>query len=916
MRFIDPLWGLLFIPLVIGLVLSWKRVHGMVPVRKGIAFGFRFLLLGSLIVALMGPQAVRPNKGLTTIFVLDRSDSVSDVDRKKQVNFVNDAMGAMGEEDRIGVVAFGKSPVMEASPGGRRPFANVESVIDGSASDLAASLRLAMASFPSGKSRRIVVLSDGNETKGDALGAIESIAAEGVSVDFVPMGLEKGRAEAAILELQAPSEQSADQPFEIRAVVESSEAQTGHLVVERNGEPVSQVPVSIPEGTSTIVVNQKLEDAGFFRYRAYLKVPNDSDNRNNLGAAFVAVKGRPKVLLVQGDPSKQELARALSEQGITVQLGGASAMPVRAEDLQQYDALILNDFNASLTSEVQMKMVRNAVRDSGIGFMMVGGEDSFLPGGWFGTPVAEALPVDLNIRQRKVFPNTAVMIIVDTSGSMSMSVGGTTKLKLAASAAVLTTQLLGPSDRLGVAGSGSNIDYVAPISELKDKDSVVAKVRTLKDGGGGIYAEPSVRFAQDKLGAENTRVKHFILVADGSDCDQYGTSLAMAAAMKADKITISTVAIGDGKDVPYLKNLAAIGGGRHYLVEDAKKLPQIFTQDVSLMSRSAIEEGAFIPKIMGGDDVTRGISEFPALMAYCLTEGRPLARVSMRTHKDDPLYASWQYGLGKSLAFTSDAQNRWAHEWIQWGGFGQFWAQAVRSLTRKAALNNYDLQVTPEGGRGKIELNARDRSGNPLAMNSIEVRVSDPEGNSKKTTLTQEAPGVFTGNFEASDVGSYIVSVVEPTASGESRVAANGFSIPYPPEYRSSRTNLPLLEGMASVSGGEKLEEAKDAMRAIALPGESISDLWRLFLWIALGLLPLDVLVRRVVVPLPKFGRKREEEEEVVAKVAVKKPDGTTERVVVQKVKRSKKKAESNEPISAAGSLLAAKKKKREQDEE
>jgi Ca-activated chloride channel homolog len=219
--------------------------------------------------------------------------------------------------------------------------------------------------------------------------------------------------------------------------------------------------------------------------------------------------------------------------------------------------------------------------------------------------------------------------------------------------------------------------------------------------------------------------------------------------------------------------------------------------------------------------------------------------------------------------------------------------------------------VTPDGGKGKISLLARDRSGNPLAASSIEVRVSDPEGNSQKATLNQEAPGVFSGNFDASNVGSYIVSVVEPTATGEARVAANGFSIPYPPEYRSSRPNLPLLEGLASVSGGEKLTDGRSAMRPIANTGDSITDLWRLFLWIALGLLPLDVLMRRVVVPLPKFGRREVEEEDVVAKVADRAVPGEKR----PKVKRAKrKKVVSEEPISTAGSLLAAKKKRKDSD--
>lgn len=916
MRFLEPLYGLLLIPLIVGLVITWPRVHGMTKGRKLVSFILRGLLFASLVVALMGPQAVQQNKGLTTIFVVDRSDSVSEADRKLSLDFVNQAVASMGENDQIGLVAFGSQPVMEASPGGRRGFSKIESVIEASASNLAAALRLAMASFPAGKGRRIVVLSDGNETQGDALGAVESIAAEGVAVDIVPLGSDAVKAEATVLDLQAPSEQSADQPFELRAIVDSTVAQSGQLVIERNGTAVAQVPVSIPAGTSAIVVNQEIKSAGFYRYRAYLQVAQDSDNRNNLGAAFVAVKGRPKVLMVQGNPAKRELAAALAEQGVTVELGGAGSMPIKAEDLQAYDAVILNDFNASLTSELQMKMVRNAIRDSGIGFLMVGGEDSFLPGGWYGTPVAEALPVDLNVRQRKVFPSTSVLIVVDTSGSMMEDVGGQTKLQIAANAAVLSVDLLGRNDRLGVAGSGNMFEMIAPIQPLIDKGAVKSQVKKLAPGGGGIFAEPSVIAAEKALKNENSRVRHFILVADGADCDQHGISLAVSSRMKTDKITTSTVAIGEGKDVEFLRQMAAVGGGRFYLVKDASKLPQIFTQDVSLMSRSAIEEGVFVPKVMAGEEAARGIDGFPALKAYCLTDARPLARVGMRTGKDDPLLATWQYGLGKSMAFTSDAQNRWASEWMSWGDFGKFWAQAVRSLTRKSALNNYDLQVTPEGGKGRIDLKATDRSGNPLNLSTIEVRVSDPEGNSQKATLTQEAPGVFSGAFAAEDVGSYIVSVVEPTATGETRVAANGFSIPYPPEYRSSRPNLPLLEGIASQSGGLKLSKASEALRPLAIRGESVSDLWRTFLFIALFLLPLDVLVRRVVVPLPKFGRRTVEEEQPIRAEARQPQTQNEPKQKVARARKQKKAAPSNEPISTAGSLLAAKKKRQSEEDD
>ncbi len=934
MRFVEPLYGLLFLPLGAALFLSWRYVAGMTLARKRVAFAIRAVVATLLVLALMGPQSVRPNTGLATVFVVDRSDSVSDADKARSEKFVQEAIEGLGPDDLAGVVTFGSQPMIESVPGGKRSVSTIASKTEGSGSQLAAAMRLAAAIFPEGKSRRIVVLSDGNETSGDAIEAVQTLAMDKVQVDFLPLGGEQERAEATILDMQAPSARSADEPFELRMVVESSVAQDGTIVIDRDGTVVSRVPVKLDEGKNSVVISQKLTDPGFFRYRATLEVGQDTDNRNNLGAAFVAVKGKPKVLVVQGDTSRTELARALQEQGISVELAGPGGAMTRPEDFQPFDAVVFNDFNASLMTERQMGIVRAAVRDTGVGFMMVGGENSFLPGGWYGTPVADVLPVDLNVRQRKSFPSTTVMIVVDTSGSMSMVEDGVVKLDLAAMAAVRTAELLSANDRIGVAGSTDFFDLVAPIQKLTDKERVIAQIKRLAPGGGGIYAESSVNYAKQMLEADDSKVRHFILLADGADCDQYGASLALAADMRAKKITTTAVAIGDGKDVPFLKQLAAVGGGRFYLADKASKLPQIFTQDVSLMSRSAIEEGAFVPKSIAGEEVLRGIDSVPPLLAYCISDARPLAKVGMVTEKDDPLLATWQYGLGTSMAFTSDAQNRWARQWVNWEGFGQFWSQAVRALSRKSTLNNYSLEVEPSGGKGRISLLATDAGGNPVTAPELTVRVSSPSGEAEDVSLIQDAPGQFSGEFDADELGSYIVSVTEPGSAGETRVASSGFAIPYPPEYRQYRTNMPLLSQMAETSGGKEISDPKEALRAIANPGTSVTDLWTWFLLAAALVFPLDVAMRRIALPLPEmlaavrrfFTREARPREETTmgrlssAKQKVRRAEGDTEvrPTVAAPVKASEKRESvSSGPDdggSAASKLLAAKRKRRGED--
>lgn len=849
MRFLEPGWAILFLPAAAALIWSWRHVYGMSRPRKAAAFVIRGLLASFLILALMGPQAQRPNQGVAVMFLLDASDSVSDQDRAAAQKYVQDALGKLRPEDVGGVILFGRQPVMESAPGGRRGFAKPAAKIDGSASDLAAAIRLASASFPEGKGRRIVILSDGNETLGDSSQAVEMAALDGVEVDVRTLGVQALRPEVTALDLEAPSERRGDEPFDLRLLVDSSVEQNATIVLDRDGLVVSRSQVRLPQGRTSVALSQRLPVAGFYRYRATVEPELDGDRRNNIGAAFVAVRGKPRILVLQGPRVKNELGKTLQEQGLQVDVYGPEGIPSRPEELQAYDAVILNDFNAALMAPAQMQLIQTAVRDSGLGLAMIGGEDSFLPGGWYGTPVADALPVDLNIRQRRSFPSTSVLVMVDASGSMAAIEDGEPKIRLAAKAAEQTAQLLAPQDRLGVAGSTDGIEFVAPMQELRDRPGVIAQIRRLSVGGGGIYAEPTIERARQVLEGEESKVRHFILLADGADVDTYGRSLSIIQDMRQKKITTSVIAIGDGKDVPFLRQVAAAGGGNFYLAKSASRLPAIFTQDVAVMSRSAIEDGVFVPKALAGEELVRGLGQLPALYAYNVTDSRPLARTGLKSHKDDPVLAVWQYGLGTSLAFTSDAQARWASQWVPWGGFGPFWAQAVRAVTRRGTQNQYSVTVAQREGRGVVSIDARDKAGQPLGAAPDKVVVALPDGTSQEIPVVQQGPGQFSGSFPARQLGSYIVSVAEEGAGGPTRVSSTGFSVPYPPEYRSYRANTSLMERLSSAADGQLNPSVEQVLRPLADPGATIQDLWMWLVFAAMLLLPLDIANRRIALP-------------------------------------------------------------------
>ena len=850
MRFTDPLWLLLFLPLAAGLAWSWQRIHGIARPRKVLAFLVRACLAGAMILALSGPQSYRPHRGVATIFVVDRSDSVDSAGKERALATINESLGKMGVDDVSGVLVAGSEARMEVAVGRMQSINAIRTKVDPGSTDLSAAVRLASANFPDGKAKRIVLLSDGNETAGDLMGAAQAASADGIEIDFVPLGAER-KQEALVVAVEAPDQARLDQPISVRAVIESNVEQTVLLDLDRDGKVVKSMETRLRPGRNSVLMQDKPPSTGFQRYRIMLRADRDEDVRNNIGSAFVNVKGRPKVLVLQEDPADRTLASAIQGRGIDVQVLGPGNAPVRPESYQAYDAIVLNDFNAQSFISRQQDQIQAVVRDSGMGFAMVGGENSFLPGGYYGSSIAEILPVDLDVRERKDFPSTSIAIIVDCSGSMGMIEDGQQKIRLAAQAAEQTINLMGQNDRVAVAGSSDGVEFLVPFMPLGDKQAAIAGARRLAVSGGGIYIRPSIERAEEELNKETSKVRHFILLADGNDSTDQEGAIAIASRMRMNKITTTVVAIGNGSDVPFLKSLAAAGGGRFYLASKASQLPAIFTQDASLVSRSAIEEGAFVPKIVGDDEIINGIDGMPPLLAYCLTDSRPLARTILRTHKDDPLLAKWQYGLGTSLAFTSDAKSRWASRWVNWGGYDAFWSQAIRAIVRRGTDNRYQATASLEAGKGKLQIKSFDRLGNPVPADAV-VKMTGPSGSQIEVPIVAEAPGVYGGEFSATEVGSYIVTVAEPGA-GAARVTTTGFNVPYPPEYRATKPNLPLLNAVAEGTNGRDLKQPALAFRPAIDPGASISDLWWMFVGIALFMLPVDIAIRRIALPISEM---------------------------------------------------------------
>ncbi len=855
MRFTNP-WWLLLLPLLWGgLWWTGRWLLGMSPSRKRLVLALRALITLLLVFALAGVQAVQKHRRVCTIFVVDASDSVSEGERERTRQFIAQSLQHARFDDLTGIVVFGREPMVEIAPTKLQTLPNFTAAPDRAATDVAAALRLAMGLFPEGYSRRIVLFSDGNETHGDATSVAEVARTEGVTIDVVPLQTVEKKREVLVADALLPTEVKVGQPFLARLVIEATTVASGVLRVDKDGVPVKEVPVNLSAGKNTVAISLRVDQPGISRLRFFLDTVPDTDPRNNIGLGLVTVRGKPKVLLAEGEPDPTgALAKVLRANDIEVVR--ETTLPSRPEEWQQFDAIVFSDFPAWAMSDQQMRLLRSAVRDTGIGFLMIGGEQSFLPGGYYGTPVAEVLPVDLDVRQRKVYPAATVVIIMDTSGSMGVMEGGVQKVHLAAHAAIETLKMLRPIDRFGVIVSGTGTDWLAPIRPAREAPRIIEQISRIYAGGGGIYCRPSLELAAKAILAEPTRVRHIIMLADTDDCDEQEGCFEIAAALRRAGVTLTVVGIGrpDGVHAGFCQQLARIGGGNYYVARAARDLPKLFTADVSLMTRSAIEEGAFIPKIVGDDEMLRGVdwSRTPPLLAYCLTSDKPLARTLMRTNKDDPLLATWQFGLGTATAFTSDAKPKWARQWVPWSGFATFWANVVRGTLRKAAQTRYAITTQVRQGEALIELQAFTPEGEPINLLQPKVTVASPTGDSQSLVLQQEGLGLYRGRVPVTETGVYLVTVQERDEKGAMRVFTTGFAVPYPTEYRFTRPNTPLLQRIAELTGGKVNPQPSEVFRLPERPSASVSDLWHWCVWLALVLFLTDIAARRLAITVPE----------------------------------------------------------------
>ncbi|MFG0284909.1 MAG: VWA domain-containing protein [Phycisphaerales bacterium JB039] len=890
----DPRWLLVALLAIPAAAVALRAFPSATPVRRGAIALVRAGLIALLAILLAGASRVRETSDVAVVAVIDISGSVrrfgSAVDEEtgRRMSAIERAEALIerlnegrGPDDLLGVVVFDGQAGAVATPTRADPTGRAIDLQMRDGSDLAGALRTAAAMIPPTATGRIVLMSDGAQTRGDALDAALDVSAaralgEGsrgaIPIDVAPVQYDEPR-EVLVEFVDAPTRAPAESAVTLRIGLRSTTSARGTLRILADGEPAPigpdgamSRPVELAPGRTLELVDVNLGEGRVHRFQAVFEPEQragepvgDTSLENNTAEAVTLTPGAGSALIVdgvgEGAPAGPgaTLARALERSGVRTQLVAPLGVPDNLLDLQAYDIVLLQDVPADAVPFAFQELLVRYVQDLGGGLVMIGGPDSFGAGGWRGSDLEAILPVRLDLPSRLMQAQAAIVLVLDTSGSMGRPVLGSSRSQqeIANEAAAMAVATLDSTDLVGVIGF-SNAPYtVAPLAPNDDPEELQARIRGIRPGGGTNLG-PALEQAREALQGVDARVKHVIVLSDGRSMNAEMLP-RLAQQMQADGIRISTIGVGDGADVETLDRVAAGGDGVFYRVINPNVLPRVFVRAVRVARSPMVREGAFDPVVTAsGSPLTSGLGDPPPLLGVTLTAERedPLIALAMRTPEGEPLLAHWTVGLGQVAAFTSDAHD-WAALWLEWSGYQRFWTQLVRVIGRAADPGGADLALDVTDEQVRISYESTDEQGRPRDLLDVAVTVYRPDGDPVETSLVQVGPGMYEGAVPAAGSGVY-VALARPSLGGTPLTpTVGGATARVGLEFGSLSSNTDLLERIAAATGGAVLDLDAVDPRAIwdrsdIEPTRARTPIWRtLVLW-TLAIFLLDVGGRRV----------------------------------------------------------------------
>lgn len=819
---LQPEWlRLLWLLPLLWLPVWWQRRRGLLLSALVLRTSAAVLIAAAL--AGLSTQTTLPEHKLSLVAAIDVSDSIAAEGRTWMKEYLDRLIPALGPDDEFSALSFATDTNLLVPPG---PVSAIrlspQSVAplpagQGGGTNLARALERAFALYPEGGEKRLVLLTDGNET--GAASKRNIALAKQMGIKIFPVIPPSGQYPDISLEkFVAPPLVREGSAFTLRLVVRNgnNKAASGNVTVLANDRSLTRQDLTISPGLSVLEIPAQISQKGNYLLRAELTATPDTISGNNSQQTTLAVTGKVRALVITDNP-KTHLARALKLKEVEVEFRRPEGIPTQLSELLDYNCLVFDDVSRGGITSQQMTVIENYVRDFGGGFLMAGGMRAFGDLSYQHSTIERVLPITFREQRPKKKKRTpiALFLVIDRSNSMGYNskVRGLhdgQKMHYAQKAAIELLGQLQDSDYAGAIAFDSEPYMLSPLSRLaENRADLTNKIGRLQYGGGTDFYG-ALETAADQLGQMRGAIRHIILLTDGDSNRSATDHYPLVATIAQRQITITTIRIGDDTvNLQLLSFMSEKTGGRFYHVADVEVLPQLLIKDTRQAMRENDEDKdgpkEIVPRVGERGQVLQGLTDFPSLEEYMLTKPKEGADVQLYTDvhtEHDPLLATWQYGLGKVVAVTFDPSGSGSADWIRWEGFGKFWSQAVRWAIRDETPWDYRISARRRGERTILQAESYDNEEDSFLLARL------PRGTqTDEVSLFPVAPRVYEAILPGQRQGNLQVTLLKRkngkvVNQKNETVMIGQASGEVLDEYRQQEPNRALLRELAEGTGG------------------------------------------------------------------------------------------------------------------
>lgn len=841
--------NLLLILVLLLLVIEWIVYIRQVNTSKKKQFLFvRMVLMLVIICAMAGLSFTKKQIKNETIFLVDVSDSMSGNVQDIE-NYLKRTIADMPEHNKAGVVVFGKDTIVDQFVSEQKVFSTFGVTPVTTATNIEKAVQNACSMFNDDVSKQLILITDGSENEGSMSNAASMIKGKNISLFTIALDdCISSQHEVYVDGLEVPSVVHVGDHYNITVCVTSNVETDAKISLYAGRNLKGQQEVRLNKGRNQFVFEDEGVTGSIANYKAVVEAQEDTIGDNNMYVAFSQIESKPRVLLVEGKASEAaEFEKILDAANIDYDLVTAKGVPSSVSELNQYKAVITVNVHHDDLREGFDQALAAFVKDFAGGYICIGGDSSYALGGYRNTPLEEILPVNMDLQGEKEIPKMAMAMVIDQSGSMcspAVDNSSITGLDLAKQAALAGVDQLRSTDEIGVLAFDDSYHWIVPMRTADNLVEIKDKIHSIAYGGGtSIF--PAFQEAYLKLLKSDAKLKHIILLTDGQDGFRDYESLYNL--VNEAGITVSSVAVGSDADMQLMQEIANRCGGRFYYTDVNNSIPRIFAQEVFLSTNTYLINEPFYPTIASSNAVLNGVFDegCPALQGYIAASPKQAADVLLLSDRDDPILSTWQYGLGKTVAWNSDATNEWTADFAAWDNYAMFWSNLVHYVMTDAELTDDSFEVQKLGNQAQLIYKTKEFEKNT----KVSAVVTDEEGNASEISLDAVKPGVYETNLATDQVGIYNISIRKKVNDALVGNYNTAYANQYCAEYQfCDRKND--VTAFTKQNGGEMLTFEDSVWNRKKEAVQSRVSLTLFFLILAVLLLLFDIIARRLSLDL------------------------------------------------------------------